>query len=313
MQLGINHPNPCQATPASRSQAYDAGSATLAVGCEGSELRLYAASNGEQVYVARGGRRNRIGLVDKAWNTALALLGQGDGGGDAETTPETAPNSLPRCAVGTGYHKLRLYDPRVGKRPQLDADWGEARVTALCRDASAPCQVWAANGAGTLERVDLATGRLAGGIRGISGGIRALALSAGGATLASVGLDRHLRLHCTRTRKLLAKVYLKTCLTTVSFCDATHLVPRPPPPEQQPTDADGTVHATPSAKGAAPVDGDGDVEVSAARGARAAKRRGPTSSGKNGGQAESRQAAANPKRPRPLPSVKRSSHARTER
>lgn len=48
-----------------------------------------------------------------------------------------------------------------------------------------------------------------------------------GDVLASAGLDRYLRLSCTRTRRLLAKVYLKTLPTGVAFCpaDASMLAP----------------------------------------------------------------------------------------
>ena len=37
--------------------------------------------------------------------------------------------------------------------------------------------------------------------------------------LASVGLDRHLRIHDTRTRQCLAKLYLKQILTAVEFLE----------------------------------------------------------------------------------------------
>ena len=46
-----------------------------------------------------------------------------------------------------------------------------------------------------------------------AGSVRALALHPGRPILASVGLDRFLRLHDTSTRALLAKVYLKQQLT----------------------------------------------------------------------------------------------------
>lgn len=32
-------------------------------------------------------------------------------------------------------HKLWLYDARAGKRPQMELDWGKARVTALAAQA----------------------------------------------------------------------------------------------------------------------------------------------------------------------------------
>lgn len=69
----------------------------------------------------------QVGLVDRPWNTALAFLpdaarlgGEGGAGGLGHVV-----------LAGTGYHKLRLYDTRAGKRPQAELAFGEARITAL--------------------------------------------------------------------------------------------------------------------------------------------------------------------------------------
>lgn len=51
--------------------------------------------------------------------------------------PSTA-NALTRMPVSCAHthpqHKLWMYDLRVGKRPQVDMEWGDARVTALAAD-----------------------------------------------------------------------------------------------------------------------------------------------------------------------------------
>lgn len=72
---------------------------------------------------------------------------------------------------------------------------------------------WAANGKGGMQVLDLAGGKLQGALKGAAGCVRALALHPDLPLLASVGLDRFLRVHNTATRKLLAKVYLKQQLT----------------------------------------------------------------------------------------------------
>jgi ribosome biogenesis protein NSA1 len=101
--------------------AFDPGSGLLAVGAQGTELRLYdAAAGGQPAFVAKGGRPNAVGLPDRPWNSAAAFL---PGGGGS------------KVVVGTGYRKLRLYDSKAGKRPQLDVAFGEARVTALAPQA----------------------------------------------------------------------------------------------------------------------------------------------------------------------------------
>jgi ribosome biogenesis protein NSA1 len=85
-----------------------------------------------------------------------------------------------------------------------------------------PCaggRVWAANAAGQVEALNLGTGRMEGALKGATGSVRALALHPGPEPiLASVGLDRFLRLHSTASRKQLAAVYLKQKLTGLAWC-----------------------------------------------------------------------------------------------
>ncbi len=66
---------------------------------------------------------------------------------------------------------------------------------------------------GKLEVLDVPGRRFTGAIRGLAGGVRALAVHPTLPVLASVGLDRYLRLHDTESRHMLAKVYCKTLPT----------------------------------------------------------------------------------------------------
>lgn len=81
-------------------------------------------------------------------------------------------------------------------------------------------RVWVANAAGQVEMLDLQAGKMAGAVKGATGSVRALALHPTEPLLASVGLDRFLRVYSTATRKQLTAVYLKQQLTGVSFCPA---------------------------------------------------------------------------------------------
>ena len=95
-------------------QAWDTASSSLAFGCKGSELSVWSLK-GERLYLSKSAKPNRIGLVDKPWNTAVIFL----------------PGSSGRqIVVGTGQHKVRLYD-LTQRRPKLSVDFGEARITAL--------------------------------------------------------------------------------------------------------------------------------------------------------------------------------------
>ena len=103
----------------------------LAVGCQGSELSIWNVHTREKVFQAKGAKPNKLGLMDLPWNSALTFV------------PGAAGKKL---FVGTGYHKLRVYDVAQA-RPVSNVEFGEARISdiAACPDGelpsclSAPC------------------------------------------------------------------------------------------------------------------------------------------------------------------------------
>ncbi|EFN57603.1 hypothetical protein CHLNCDRAFT_143321 [Chlorella variabilis] len=200
--------------------AYDPATGRLAVGCQGTELRLYDCASGDLVFAFKGGKPNSVGLVDRPWNTAIVFLpplASTDSSGGSDGGPGD------RLLVGTGYQKVRLYDKAKGKRPQMELAWGEGRVTCMALEPQSH-RVWLGNGLGQIEVLDVVSRRFSGAVKGLAGGVRALAVHPTQPVLASVGLDRYLRLHATHSRRLLAKVYCKTLPTDASML---------PPIEQQ--------------------------------------------------------------------------------
>jgi hypothetical protein len=62
--------------------------------------------------------------------------------------------------------------------------------------------VWVSNVMGLIEALDVAARRVGGALKGSGGSVRALSSHPGGLPLiASAGLDRHLRIHDTGSRK----------------------------------------------------------------------------------------------------------------
>lgn len=96
-------------------QAVNEPSTQVALACHGSELGIWDLQRQQRSYHAKGGKPNKLRLVDKPHNTAVAFL------------PDS--NSQ-RVIVGTAYHKLRLYDIK-SRRPALEMEFGEARITAV--------------------------------------------------------------------------------------------------------------------------------------------------------------------------------------
>ena len=78
-------------------------------------MSVWDIEKAEQVYLAKGAKPNRVGLMDMVWNTAVALRPGSEG---------------KQILVGTGQHKVRLHDMGQ-RRPVLSVDFGEAKITAL--------------------------------------------------------------------------------------------------------------------------------------------------------------------------------------
>ncbi|BDA43611.1 probable WD repeat-containing protein 74 at C-terminar half [Coccomyxa sp. Obi] len=189
----------------------------MAVGCQGTELNIWDVKTQQQTFLAKSAKPNRIGLVDPPWCSAVAFLPGSD-------------NS--KVLVGTGKSKLRLYDIKHGRRPVLDLTFGQSRITSLAAEPDGN-RVWVANAAGQIEVLDLQAGQMAGAAKGATGSVRCLALHPTEPLLASVGLDRFLRVHSTVNRKQLCAVYLKQKLNGVTFCPALYQQEAAPEPEDE--------------------------------------------------------------------------------
>ena len=101
----------------------------------------------------------------------------------------------------------------AGCHSRQDASASQAGVCSYAGE-----RVWVATAAGQIEVLDIRAGRLSGALKGSTGSVRALDLHPTEPLLASVGLDRHLSLHNTATRKQVASVYLKQHSMGVVFC-----------------------------------------------------------------------------------------------
>lgn len=105
-------------------QAVESKAGLMAAGCRGSELSIWNIHTQQKAFQAKGAKPNKLGLMDLPWNSAVAFI-PGAGGR--------------KLFVGTGHHKLRLYDVAQA-RPLLNVEFGEGRLTSLapCSDGE-PC------------------------------------------------------------------------------------------------------------------------------------------------------------------------------
>ncbi|GAX76123.1 hypothetical protein CEUSTIGMA_g3566.t1 [Chlamydomonas eustigma] len=196
----------------------------IALGGEGHNVQVWDLATQKEVFHAKGGKPNKVGLVDLPHITAITFLPSHTRNSAISTAQETGPTSgtepsapLLKVLAGTARHKLWLYDLVKGRRPQLELIWGESKITALKPESSGN-RVWISNGMGCMEALDLSCDRIGGALKGVGGSISCLQQHPEGRPwLASVGLDRFLRVHDVETRRCLCKVYLKQCLTGLVF------------------------------------------------------------------------------------------------
>ncbi|XP_032939493.1 WD repeat-containing protein 74 isoform X1 [Catharus ustulatus] len=145
-----------------------------------------------------------------------------------------------RVVTCTGHGQVRLYDPSTPqRRPVLDAAVGEAPLTALAL-IPGDTSVVVGSARGDVAVIDLRKGRVLRALKGFAGGVRGLQCHPRLPLVASVGLDRFLRVHQLRDGRLRDKVYLKSRLTCVLL--STHLdweAQEEPPPQKEVKDEEG--------------------------------------------------------------------------
>ncbi|KAF8063103.1 WDR74 [Scenedesmus sp. PABB004] len=199
----------------------DASGRHLVVGGEGIQPSVWDLSTGARLWQAKGGKPDMLGLVDRAFTTALACLPAAPGAAAAAEAGGggAAPAPALRFVAGNASSKVHVYDTAAGRRPQLEVTFGETRVTALAPEPSG-ARVWAANGTGHVRALELATRKLSHALKGAGGSVRGLVLHPGGEpVIASAGLDRFVRVHGTAGAASagLARAYLKQQLTAVCW------------------------------------------------------------------------------------------------
>ena len=194
-------------------------SSRVALAFRGTEAAVWDVASRAPTFEARGAKPDRLGLVERPWGTAVAFL-PGHGGH--------------LLAVGTVTGRVRLYDPRHGKRPLAVVDVAAgaaghtavgatpARISALAPDPAHPHwgRLWAGTARGLLRCVDLRAKRVEGVLKGPTGGVRAAAVHPTQRLVASAGLDGWVRLHHADSRALVASLYAKQPLTGITFCPA---------------------------------------------------------------------------------------------
>lgn len=104
--------------------------------------------------------------------------------------------------------------------------------------------MWAASGTGHMQLWVLKTNKLMDALKGAGGSVRSLALYPGAEPwLASVGLDRFVRVHDTSTKAFKGRVYLKQQLTSLAWLPPAAVVAVQQQPQPSSAAAEGMQQA----------------------------------------------------------------------
>ncbi|KAJ2505953.1 Ribosome biogenesis protein nsa1 (NOP7-associated protein 1) [Coemansia sp. RSA 2052] len=123
--------------------------------------------------------------------------------------------TTPTIAVSTGYKQIRIYDARAQQRPVHDWNVSKHLINHILVSHTKP-ELFFADNEGNLQLMDLRTGRIIGGYKGIAGAVKAIALSEDGTKVAAAGLDRFLRVYETHgMHRMLHRAYIKQRVTQV--------------------------------------------------------------------------------------------------
>lgn len=121
--------------------------------------------------------------------------------------------------TATGTSQFRLYDPRAQRRPVKEMKWLEEPITALSL-CSSPNQFLAGNTRGDMGLFDIRYKMSSVcKYKGFAGSVRGITAHPQSPYVASCSIDRFVRLHDLKTKKLLKKVYCKVRLNRILMKD----------------------------------------------------------------------------------------------
>ena len=123
---------------------------------------------------------------------------------------------------------------KVGRRPQLNIPFKERRITCVSPDKSEQ-RWWVTDAEGNFQSYDVSIGKFLGGIRGVSGSVRSTDLHPTLPLIVSGGLDRYLRVHSTRTRAMVMRLYMTSQLCVVKWLGPVGSEEQVDPPTTEPS------------------------------------------------------------------------------
>ncbi|KAL0273980.1 UNVERIFIED_CONTAM: hypothetical protein PYX00_006528 [Menopon gallinae] len=171
----------------------------VATGGKQNDLKLWDLETKTKIFNARNVKKDMLELEVPIWVSDVQYI----------------PDTEYQLATCTKYGQVRLYDTRAQRRPVLDVQLPNQSLNTLVT-CSNNNHIVTGSCTGFILSVDIrGKGKVLHSYKGAVGSIRQIACNNNNPYIASVGLDRHLRIHHLETRKLLHQKYLKARLNAV--------------------------------------------------------------------------------------------------
>ncbi|KAK8830927.1 hypothetical protein WA577_003627 [Blastocystis sp. JDR] len=188
--------------PVSKMRLCPYNNKVFAVGGRENDIALYDIEQKDAIFRGRNVPNDFLNLRVPIWVADMQFL--------------SSDGSTHKLAVVTGHHQIRLYDTRAQRRPVQSVEIGDRPFTC-CRVARDDSVLYTGDTTGRVSRIDLRTLRLSGTYKGNTGSVRDIAIHPTLPRLATVGLDRIMRVFDSESRQQLHRVYLRQQLNAVLF------------------------------------------------------------------------------------------------
>ncbi|KAJ3314276.1 WD repeat-containing protein 74 [Boothiomyces sp. JEL0838] len=182
----------------------------FATGGKERELSIwdYNSEKTEPVWKAKNVKNNKLDMRVGVWVTDINFI-------EVKDEKENGNDFQAKILISTGYSHIRIYDPKVQKRPVKEYHFPDLPIYHCIAGES---KVYFSDTVGNLTCIDYNNGQMLGKYKGIAGAVGAMALYED--KLIVVGNDRWLRVFETSGKRgELEKVYLKQRLTCVLVYD----------------------------------------------------------------------------------------------
>eukprot|EP00941_MAST-03F_sp_MAST-3F-sp1_P004443 g4443.t1 len=194
--------------PVEKFRLESTGQTEFAVGGKDNIVSLWSLCTSKRLWNGKNVPHDHLDLPVPVWVTDIQFLKP-----HGRNKIGALQHQLLTCS---SHRHLRLYDCRAQRRPVRSVAFGDCAWKSL---AVAPDQksFIVADKKGTIEHIDISTFKRIGRFKGCGGSVRALSCHPNKEMIASVGLDRWLRVHDMNNRRCQHKVYMKQRCNALLF------------------------------------------------------------------------------------------------